>query len=154
MIIFLDIDGVLVTGRANMPDTKQKGSSAWNPDTKAVEALNYLLSKLDNPSIVISSTWRLSGLEKMQEFLTEWGVTGKVISITPICGLHGLRSHEIHVWLEDNKYNGDYVVIDDENFDLLTIMPDKFLHVVNGWENGGLTKELVDNFLFFKNQEK
>lgn len=153
MIIFLDFDGVLVTGRVNKPGDKPKKSGSWNVDPDAVEALNYLLSKFEDPKIVVSSSWRVEGLEKVRKYLKEWGVKGDVIGITPMAGFTGNRSHEINLWIVDNGYTGDFIAIDDENFDMMHVMPNKFLHVSNGWENAGLTKKMVDNFFYWSTKD-
>jgi len=148
MIVFLDFDGVLITRRANLlpiPDTRVD-KTARNVDKGAVEALNYLLNKLDDPKIVVSSTWRLSGIKSMKKYLADCGIKTEVIDITPICKMTRKRDLEINTWIENNKYDGDYIVIDDENYDLFNIPPDKFIHVERGWDNAGLTKEMVDNY--------
>ena len=152
MIIFLDFDGVIITGRANMPKSKP-GRAGWNPDLEAIDALNYLISHFDGAKIVVSSSWRIEGLKKMQEYLKEWGVKTAVIDVTPFGGFNRNRGHEINLWITRNEYEGDYIVLDDDSFDLGSIPPEKFLHVDNGWEEAGLTTKMVDNFLHWRNKD-
>lgn len=51
MYIFLDVDGVLNT----TADWKQK---VYSLNPKCIEIFRSLINKMDNPKIVLSSTWR------------------------------------------------------------------------------------------------
>ena len=68
---FLDFDGVI-----NTP----KGKSA----KKVVANLRRLLERTD-AKVVISSTWRLQGMEYIQQLWQEHQLPGEVIGLTPSC---------------------------------------------------------------------
>ena len=68
---FLDFDGVI-----NTP----KGKFA----KKVVANLRRLLERTD-AKVVISSTWRLQGMEYIQQLWQEHQLPGEVIGLTPSC---------------------------------------------------------------------
>lgn len=114
--IFLDFDGVI-----NTP----KGKFA----KKAVANLLHLVERSD-AKIIISSTWRLQGMEYIQQLWQEYQLPGEVIDLTPSCnstnfsnvdgqeewqGLHGCKGLEIAEWLRLNaKEPYQYIILDDE----------------------------------------
>lgn len=105
-VIFLDVDGVLITGKLG-----------WNkPDPECVSALNRLIEKT-GAHIVVSSCWRI-GREviELRELLASWGVIGKVIDRTK--EFQEQRGYEIGDWLmERDKHRGDvegFVILDDD----------------------------------------
>ena len=111
-IIFLDIDGVLVTRNSikyqylNFPD-----DTTIRFGKKAVKNLNKLI-RLTKAKIVISSTWRLfHSLEKLQSIFEEQKIKGKIISSIeediP-------RGQKIADWLEQHLEVEQYVIIDDD----------------------------------------
>lgn len=107
-IVFLDIDGVLASCR-----------NEYKP--QCIASLNRITDSLD-AVIVVSSSRRIDGLYSMQASLREWGVTGRIVDITPnlSCqtqgGLYvtGNRGNEIRAWLGENKCAG-FVILDDED---------------------------------------
>lgn len=125
-ILFLDIDGVLNSERY----IKRIGELFDNPDyqidPEAVSILNKLISicKVD---IVLSSTWRLafsshpSPIEAVQKMLEHYGITGKVVGVTPsiytktgLIYLSQSRSYEIQAWLDEHVEIKDFVILDDD----------------------------------------
>ena len=74
-IIFLDIDGVLNV----YPQGRDKYGSTFH--THFEDNLHELIEKT-GAEIVISSTWRYSGLKVMQNMWRDRGLAGKVIDIT------------------------------------------------------------------------
>lgn len=114
--IFLDFDGVI-----NTP----KGKFA----KKAVANLLHLVERSD-AKIIISSTWRLQGMEYILKLWQEHHMPGEVIGLTPSCnsinfsnvdgleewqGLHGCKGLEIAEWLRLNaKEPYQYIILDDE----------------------------------------
>ena len=80
--------------------------------------------------IIISSTWRLQGMEYIQQLWQEYHLPGEVIGLTPSCnsinfsnvdgqeewqGLHGCKGLEIAEWLRLNaKEPYRYIILDDE----------------------------------------
>lgn len=77
-VIFLDIDGVLNV----IPQGRDEFGSKFHSHFE-----NNLKHIIDNTGakIVISSTWRMDGLEKMQAMWKARGLAGEVIDVTPDC---------------------------------------------------------------------
>lgn len=106
-ILFLDIDGVVNRGRDQI-----RGFNWSDPDCVAM--LNRVLRDT-NADIVISSSWRIgSDLQELaKHFTSEFGIKGNFISMTPV--LEASRAEEIHAWITNNNYTGQYAIIDDYN---------------------------------------
>ena len=105
-LIFLDIDGVLVTARTR-----------WNEaDQQCVTALNRII-RTASTGIVVSSCWRV-GREviELRELLLGWGVIAKVIDRTG--EMRGSRGEEINVWLEAYSREVEKFVILDDDADM------------------------------------
>lgn len=133
-VIFLDIDGVL-----NVWGT-ERDEFGTIFQTHFVENLGKIVAET-GAKIVISSTWRYAGLERMQEMWEKRGLPGEVIDITPDCTyLHneGLfewidqveRGHEIDYWLSENPEVKDYIILDDCN-DFLKHQLSRFVRTAN-----------------------
>jgi hypothetical protein len=106
-IIFLDIDGVLnVTCHAR----DSFGCMFWQP---FVDNLKSIIDAT-GAKIVISSTWRFDGLDRMKKMWEIRQLPGEVIDITPhidICK----RGEEIEKWVNKNLHKvSKYVIIDDD----------------------------------------
>lgn len=133
-LIFLDIDGVL--NCQIFYDTKPKKTiyaPSDNIDPKRVGWLNELCKETET-AVVISSTWRHSGLDYCRKILGEAGATFQIIDITP--NLHVARGVEIDRWLKDNckeifgVHGHDFyrfAIIDDDS-DMLLWHADHFFH--------------------------
>jgi len=120
--IFLDFDGVLNTPKGKF-------------DQKTIDNLRYLLERSD-AKVIISSTWRLQGMEYMQQLWNELHLPGEVAGLTPSCnsitfssvdgaeqwqGLHAEKGLEIAEWLRLNANEPyRYVILDDEDNILFT----------------------------------
>jgi len=118
-VIFLDIDGVLVTRNSikyqhlNFPD-----EAGIMFGKKAVKNLNKLL-KITKAKIVISSTWRLlHSLDDLRTIFEKQGVKGKIISTTSIERVtieeDIPRGKKIADWLDKHSDIEQYVIIDDD----------------------------------------
>ena len=138
-IIFLDIDGVL-NHEAFYRERHQRvmnGEKINHPyseiDTKCVDNLNKLIEDTD-AKVVISSTWRHSGIDYCRDVLEYHGFKGEIIDITPnLRGQGCLRGNEILQWIRDNHalvgdyYNfTEYVILDDDS-DMLYWQRNNFL---------------------------
>ena len=138
-VIFLDIDGVL-NHEAFYKERYEKvmdGEKLNHPyseiDSKSVANLNSLIEET-NAKIVISSTWRHSGIDYCKDVLEFHGFKGEIIDITPnLRGQGCLRGNEILQWIRDNhKLVGDYynfteyVILDDDS-DMLYWQRNNFL---------------------------
>ena len=118
-VIFLDIDGVLVTRNSikyqylNFPD-----DTSIRFSKNAVRNLNKLIH-LTKAKIVISSTWRLfHSLEELQNIFKKQGIKGEIISITSIDRAPVEedipRGQKIADWLAQHPEVEKYVIIDDD----------------------------------------
>jgi len=131
-IIFLDIDGVLATGRVTRIFRghqycwiEPELCSVFNAITDSVEA-----------GIIISSTWKTQhDYSTLVGYLREAGVTGNIIGTTPNT-FSGIRGREIKLWLEEQKQDRHIVVIDD----LYDVFPLEQWHIQPS-EDIGLTQE-------------
>ena len=133
LVIFLDIDGVLnvyCEGRDEFGCTFHE---------HFVENLRWIIEQT-GAKIVISSTWKMSGLEFLKEMWIKRNLPGEIIDITPnvvdviergTCEFYDLvdRGHEIQQWLNDNKVD-NYCIIDDDT-DMLPIQMNNFVRTSN-----------------------
>lgn len=134
-IIFLDIDGVL-----NPTHYSNSLYKMWKASFKEIKshdeygqlffdqncnALKRIIEETGS-KIVISSTWRMAGLNEMKSLWKHRCLAGEIISITPnesdvvqngICDFIDLvnRGMEIDLWIKNNNYSGKYAIIDDTN---------------------------------------
>lgn len=125
-IIFLDFDGVVNTPGIYSLYEKRKGKKviecryAWPQDgfvnnLEAVYLLNTLYDVI-HYEIVITSTWREhERSHTAEECLRNSGLDKKIKVIGKLDkGIN--RSALINKWIEDNKFTGDYLIFDDEDF--------------------------------------
>lgn len=138
-IIFLDIDGVLNHERfykERFEKRYDEGAIAYpysEIDPECVKILNQLIKDTD-AKVVISSTWRHSGLNYCLDVLKFHGFEGDIIDITPdLKDGNYLRGNEILKWIKDNEqlvgpyYNfTEYVILDDDS-DMLYWQRNNFL---------------------------
>ena len=163
-IIFLDIDGVLNL----IPQGFDKYGGIFH------QHFTDNLSKIINDTgakIVISSTWRLSGLQVMNDMWKFRNLPGEVIGITPTAYYNtdfrigidedATRGHEIRWWLENYTKNVDnYVILDDDN-DMLPEQMSNFV-ITSGNEDHddcidigyGLTNKCTSDAIKILNYEK
>jgi hypothetical protein len=123
-IIFLDIDGVLNV----ISQGRDRFGAIFHQHF--VNNLKHIIDNTD-AKIVISSTWRMSGLEIMQEMWKERNLPGEVIGITPtnMSWLHN-RGAEIKDWLDKHRNVNNYVIIDDDD-DMLPSQTNNFVRTAN-----------------------
>ena len=113
--IFLDIDGVLNTGRNDCLDPERNGHPF---DSEAVSNLGRIVRQT-GARLVISSSWRHMGLGKLREMWQRCGLPGGISDVTP--GAWGedetfpTRGDEIKAWLEARTGPVSYVVLDDND---------------------------------------
>lgn len=113
-VVFLDIDGVLVTCESvkrRHPDFR------WNRfHPPCVEALNDITNQT-GAVIVISSTWRVGGPKwwaRLVLYLHLEGVTAPVVGQTPIISGRQ-RGDEIAQWIAEQGPISKFVVFDDDS---------------------------------------
>lgn len=122
-VMFLDIDGVVNTPM--WVENNGKLISKYNfPEHGKVnnwQACQWVskFCKERGYSIVVSSSWRESGLDVCKNCLYNGGIWNNVpiIGSTPV--LHNERGFEIQQWLSAQIANGvkikRYIIVDDEN---------------------------------------
>lgn len=149
--IFLDIDGVL---NVDYEDRDQFGHIFRD---EYVQNLKEIIEKT-GAKIVISSTWKDKGIERMLDLWKERNLPGEIIDITPdcvdVCEATNIvyydqvkRGHEIKLWLERHPEVTQYVILDDIQ-DFLDEQQDYFVNCSTGepvkpWKLGipGLKEE-------------
>lgn len=103
-IIFCDYDSVLNDPLYLSSTPQKKPLNALDPHK--IILLSHLCTRT-KAKIVLTSTWR-DNLDARQ-YLKRYGVP--IIGATP----HGRdRGQEIHRWILDKQFKGDYVILDDE----------------------------------------
>lgn len=149
--IFLDIDGVL---NVDYADRDQFGHIFRD---EYVQNLKEIIEKT-GAKIVISSTWKDKGIERMLALWKERNLPGEIIDVTPdcvdVCEATNIvyydqvkRGHEIKLWLDRHPEVTQYVILDDIQ-DFLDEQQDYFVNCSTGepqkpWKLGipGLKEE-------------
>ena len=158
-VIFLDIDGVMVTGEM-LNRLEEIDGFHFNPFARGpVYQLNRIV-ETTGAEIVISSTWRCDGprWNALMKHFEQQGVRKKPLVRTPHLtkkresGLFktAQRGEEIKTWLSNDVQ--DYVVLDDD-----TDMDDvraHFVYVKNGMWRGGLNQDHADAAIALLNLSK
>jgi hypothetical protein len=157
-IIFLDVDGILNCESAYRSGECQYQEWVWEDGSKdhyqrfcswSKELLNKLIEET-GAKIVISSTWRHSGIDFMKKVWELEGMSGEIIGITPSMRTNGItipRGMEIKYFLEedlgfhhinwseeeqqqvmDKSGVENYIIIDDDS-DMLYGQRNHFVHV-------------------------
>jgi len=158
-IIFLDVDGVLNCESAYRSGECQYREWIWEDGRKdhyqrfcswSKELLNKLIEET-GAKIVISSTWRMSGIDFMRKVWELEDMSGEIIGITPCMRNSEIRiprGMEIDYYLENDlnfrhinwseefqreimKETGveNYIIIDDDS-DMLYDQRNHFVHVL------------------------
>jgi hypothetical protein len=155
-IIFLDVDGVLNSGRSFIAFAKNSRAAEYADDpywfkiTKAtidpvsVGLLNRVLEDFD-AHFVLSSTHRMyfedgpDKLQKIKGYMNHIGVLGdRCIGYTP--RFNAIRGEEIQHWIEENKdlYTIENMIILDDSSDFLQEQMEFHVHCKGGH---GITEE-------------
>ena len=111
--ILLDVDGVLTstahTLRCRREHRPQHPSGMDWLDPSCVEALRHIVNAT-GASVVISSSWRELGLERLQEIFKESGVPVVPEDTTPVWIL--VKRDAIAAWIAAHQQD-KYVILDD-----------------------------------------
>lgn len=148
-VLFLDIDGVLNV----IPTDRDDFGSIFH--SNFVDNLRSIIDETD-AKIVISSSWRADGIDKMKSMWVARELPGEVIDVTVNCVQlvnsgdfefydQVERGHEIQEWLNRHEVE-NYVILDDDN-DMLQSQRSNFVRCANNddcdsVEGYGLTKRL------------
>lgn len=165
-IIFLDIDGVLNTERhhkycyENGLDNSDEYGYVFDP--VAVKNLERIVNET-GADIVISSSWKYSGLSTLLDMWSDRALPGRVIDTTPDTEsdeflLHadlenfeflGCRGYEIKEWLlAHGKTVSQYAILDDEQ----EMLPDQQSHFVQTNPTVGITEEDAEKAIAILNR--
>lgn len=154
-IIFLDIDGVLNTERhhkyCNENGLDNSDEYGYVFDPVAVKNLERIVNET-GADIVISSSWKYSGLSTLLDMWSDRTLPGRVIDITPDtesdeflfhADLENMeflscRGYEIKEWLlAHGKTVSKYAILDDEQ----EMLPEQQSHFVLTNPSVGITDE-------------
>lgn len=151
-VIFLDFDGVLNV----IPQGHDYYGGIFHPEF--VENLKRLLDETD-AKLVISSSWRHMGLERLNMMWSHRGYPGEIIGITPDLWRRVedeeyhermQRGDEIEAWLNQHPEVENYVILDDDT-DMLKSQRGNFVQTSNNINHPdcidigyGLTKECTN----------
>ena len=149
--IFLDIDGVL--NNRNWIKTcvdynlESKGYNKFI-DPNSIKALNIIIESLEkyfNVIIVLSSLWKLNGVDKVSNLLQSQNlkISNKIFKTPDKYNRNRLT--EIMSFMSQNQVGVNFLVIDDEN--LADYFPTTKFILSTGFDNNGLTPEQADNWL-------
>jgi fatty-acid desaturase len=135
-VVFLDIDGVIVTG--SYITEMEKGPGPWRDKTgkpffcpqclKNVE----ILVQQTGAKVVLSSNWRfyLGDIAAVRAFFVRRKVSFDIYDITPMVEFMGgaisrpaTRGEEINAWLEGHPRVSNYCILDDDPHILPTQKP-------------------------------
>lgn len=146
-IIFLDVDGVLNTSQTFI-DIHNEKSKRVEIDEFRVKTLSELVNKT-GAKIVLSSSWRIfwddnliplnRKAEEFNKIFDKYGLT--IYSKTPY--IKGYRETEIDEWLNVHNNIENFVVIDDESFDLQKYVGTKLIKT-SKVKNGKMLKNMDD----------
>lgn len=110
-IIFLDFDGVILTGRTMMARLPARGFSNANPDPVLCDLLRHCCET--GIQIVVSSTWREIG-DKAKSKLFDVDLE-QFLHADWRTGSFENRPREISEWLARHPEVTDYRIIDDDD---------------------------------------
>lgn len=156
-VIFLDFDGVLNTENYQAR-LRREGKPQWDDfgqlfDPEAVENLKMVLDTIPDALVVINSSWKLEGFDRMKELWKARCLPGRIHSCTPdyvpdlmnidlenyenITLLAG-KGNEVKQWIELNAPCGcKYVIFDD----MPVFLPEQEEHLVCTDPRYGITVE-------------
>lgn len=142
-VLFLDIDGVL-----NIANGVYERGKLYKP---AVINLEYLLNKIPELKIVISSSWRHKGIDEVRNMLKESGIDPrKIIDITGNEQSEDERDHrgfQVECWLKKHPEVKNFAILDDQS-DFVPLK--NKLVKTNSYE--GLTQRKVEELIDILNR--
>lgn len=128
MLIFLDIDGVMVAAKpwAN-PLILEDGFAVFGK--KATEALNKILAATNATIVLTTSHKHRFSLEEWTKIFETRGVKINKIKRLPENNKHQSRKEELLNWFHTNKIEENFVILDDDKSlnDLPKFLKDKLI---------------------------
>lgn len=134
--IFLDIDGVLNNEKYTKLCYKKFhrkhpfscNNVPFDPSSliQLAYLCNYIRSKDDEPYVVLTSSWRLHDADRevATARLEEYNIQIKDIAIKDT---YLKRGEQIKQYLDKIDHPIDFVILDDESFDIKEYFPDKLV---------------------------
>lgn len=154
--LFLDFDGVLNTGNFQKR-MKKEGIDAYDEygpvfDPQAVDYLRQIIERT-GCKVVVSSTWRNEGIERMKQMWNDRSMPGSIYSMTPILlsttfqnAMNGeimsaptklAKALEIELWLQEyTSKDAQYVIVDDE---YIHLGDEDYIHMLKTDDQIGLS---------------
>ena len=117
MVLFLDVDGVLNSDSTDISLVEnliQDDRMTLYMDKSLVHKLNSIQEAVPDVQWILSSSWRIFGINEVNKFLKDKGFTGELIDMTPLEFCYTPRWEEIANWLRTNKHTGPYCILDDD----------------------------------------
>lgn len=155
--IFLDFDGVLNTEKyqAYLRSNGKKTCDDFGPifDPESVECLSSIVSQVPNSRVVIISSWKFEGEERMFQLWKERNLPGVLEGITPtmipetLDDLYAGKGREIKTWLSLRPAN-QYVILDD----VPDFLPEQNIHYIEIDPRVGLTLNDVEQAIEILNR--
>lgn len=145
MIVFLDIDGVMVHAKSwSRPAILEDGFVDFNP--KAVRALNRIISETSAKIILTTSHKHLYSISEWKSIFTKRNVSINEISSLPENKEHLNRKSELISWFNINKLDDEFVIIDDDRslHELPEFLKSKWIQTSSSI---GLTENLAEEAL-------
>jgi hypothetical protein len=125
-VIFLDVDGVLVTARGLLGEAGPEDSSLLffpggppcGMEARCLAALAALVTRT-GARLVVSSTWRCEAqcpgyLPALRAALALAGIGGAFLGCTPASG-HRTRGDEIVAWLREHPHHPSFAILEDSD---------------------------------------
>lgn len=144
--LFLDFDGVL--------NSRELITRQGRGDVLSSQAGRRVQEIIDRTGckLVISSTWRiLHSLGQLGAILRLIGVTEPILGKTPHRSTLTHRGAEIRAWLAENPQFVNFVVLDDEDFDM-ELVKDRL--VKTDFATGLLPEHVEQAVALFEAQDK
>jgi len=151
MLIFLDIDGVMIpAANWKRPEFLDDNFQAFS--SKATSALQKILSVKGSTIMLTTSHKSNFTLAQWKKIFVNRGIKISSVKALPENNLRLNRKEEILNWLEHNHIKENFVIIDDDKS--LNDLP-LFLkkHLVLTQPLIGLTEELADEAIFILNNK-
>lgn len=145
-IIFLDFDGVLNTEKYQTR-LREEGKPRWDDygqlfDPEAVANLKMVIDTVPDALLVINSSWKLEGLDRVKELWKTRCLPGIIHSCTPdyvpdlmninfenydIIAMLAGKGNDVKQWMDKNVSEGcQYVIFDD----MPSFFPDQKEHLI------------------------
>jgi hypothetical protein len=147
-LIFLDVDGVFVTGDYIIERYNITGKPSGHVfDPKSIERFNRVIRETD-AKVVVSSTWRMGRtIDELQTLFDSKGFVGiEVVGKTEFTS-HGIRGKEIQTYLNNMDVKPSKFVILDDDADMEHLMP----YLFKTDFSTGLTDEVTENIIKYLN---